>query len=399
MKVFMFRPSDRGPARRSFGGRPQFSQNRSRRRPSAHIDPQRFVRKAMPMEKVTYTPQHAFTDFAISEELKKRIIDRGYTTPTAIQDQAIPLILEGHDVVGIANTGTGKTAAFLVPLIDKVLKNEDEKVLIICPTRELAVQIRDELIRLTQRSHIFSALCIGGSALGPQIHTLKRNPQFVIGTPGRLCDLDKQRALHFGDYANIVLDEVDRMLDMGFIQPIRMIASKLPQERQTLFFSATLSSQIEGIMYAFLKEPKFVSVKTQDTAANVDQDIIRVNGRNKVDILHELLKTDGWEKVIVFARTKRGVEKLSRQLYDRSVDVAAIHGNKNQNQRQRALEMFKKNRIQVLLATDVASRGLDIDSVTHVVNFDIPESYEDYVHRIGRTGRADKTGIAITFID
>lgn len=396
----MFRPSDRGPARRSFGGRPQHQGgNRGRRRPSATIDPQRFIRKAMPIEKVTYTPQHAFTDFEISEDLKKRILDRGYTSPTAIQDQAIPLVLEGHDVVGIANTGTGKTAAFLIPLIHKVTSLADQKVLIICPTRELAVQIRDELIRLTQRSHIFSALCIGGSSLGPQIHTLKRNPQFVIGTPGRLCDLEKQRALNFEQFNTIVLDEVDRMLDMGFIQPIRHIASRLAEVKQTLFFSATLSTDIEKIMYSFLKEPKFVSVKTQDTAANVDQDIIKIQGRNKIDVLQELLHTPGWEKVIVFARTKRGVEKVARQLYQRSINVAAIHGNKNQNQRQRALEMFKKNKIQVLLATDVASRGLDIDSVTHVVNYDVPESYEDYVHRIGRTGRADKTGTAVTFID
>lgn len=395
----MFRPSDRGPARRSFGARPQHNMQRSRRRASANIDPQRFVRKASPVEQQSYTPQNQFTDFAISEDLKKRIIDRGYSTPTPIQDQVIPLILVGHDVVGIANTGTGKTAAFLVPLIHKINLDPTQKVLIICPTRELAVQIRDELIRLTQRSHIFSALCIGGSAVGPQIHTLRRNPQFVIGTPGRLCDLEEQRALRFNEYSNIVLDEVDRMLDMGFIHPIKHIAGRLPLVRQSLFFSATLSSQIEGIMYAFLKEPKFVSVKTQDTAANVDQDIIRVNGRQKVDILHELLQSPGWEKVLVFARTKRGVEKLSRMLYDRSVNSAAIHGNKNQNQRQRALEMFKKNKIQVLLATDVASRGLDIDSVTHVVNYDVPESYEDYVHRIGRTGRADKTGTAVTFID
>lgn len=395
----MFRPSNRGPARRSFGGHPQQNMQRSRRRASANLDPQRFIRKAIPVEQQTYTPQHAFTDFAISEDLKKRILDRGYTTPTAIQDQAIPLILEGHDVVGIANTGTGKTAAFLVPLIHKINQDPTQKVLIICPTRELAVQIRDELSRLTQHSSIFSALCIGGASSGPQIHTLRRNPQFVIGTPGRLCDLEEQHVLKFGQYNSIVLDEVDRMLDMGFIHPIKHIASKLPVERQSLFFSATLSPQIEGIMYAFLKDPKFVSVKTQDTSANVNQDIIRVNGRQKVDILYELLQSPGWEKVLVFARTKRGVEKLSRLLYQRSVDSAAIHGNKNQNQRQRALEMFKKNKIQVLLATDVASRGLDIDSVTHVVNYDVPESYDDYTHRIGRTGRAEKTGTAITFID
>ncbi|PIR39065.1 MAG: hypothetical protein COV34_00005, partial [Candidatus Zambryskibacteria bacterium CG10_big_fil_rev_8_21_14_0_10_42_12] len=305
----------------------------------------------------------------------------------------------GQDVVGIANTGTGKTAAFLIPLIQKILTNRTERVMIIAPTRELAVQIKEETDDLSSHLGIQSLLCIGGVSKSPQTYGLRKNPNIVIGTPGRLIDLQKLGYLSFKLYESIVLDEVDRMLDMGFIKDIKYIISQLPEKRQSLFFSATLPREIQSVMNTFLKNPVTVSVKTRETSKNVDQDVIHTNGKEKIEILHELLLQEEFSKVLVFGRTKWGMEKLSKNLAGRGFRVAAIHGNKNQSQRQRAIIDFKEHKVQVLLATDIASRGLDIPDVTHVINYDIPGSYEDYVHRIGRTGRAEKTGKALTFID
>ncbi len=346
-----------------------------------------------------YVPTHSFDSFAICDELKQNIKTQGYVAPTPIQDQTIPALLTGRDVIGIANTGTGKTAAFLIPLINKVYFNRTERVLIVAPTRELAVQIQDELKAFTKGMSIFSVLCIGGVSMQPQIMGLKRNPDVVIGTPGRLKDLKNHNRLNFAIFNNIVLDEVDRMLDMGFITDVKFIISHLPKIRQSLFFSATLPMNIQGVIHAFVQNPITVSIKTQRTPRNIDEDVIKTHGRNKFDILMELLRSDGFEKVIVFGRTKWGIEKLSKQLIDQGVRAVALHGNKNQNQRQRALDEFKQDRASVLLATDIASRGLDINDVTHVINYDLPETYEDYVHRIGRTGRAEKKGIALTFVD
>lgn len=345
-----------------------------------------------------YTPTHSFDDFLISSEIKRNIIDRGYTTPTPIQDQAIPHLLQGKDVVGVANTGTGKTAAFLIPLINKVFYNKSEKVLIIVPTRELAVQIEDEFKAMAKNMQIYSVLCIGGANMHAQISGLKRSHNFVIGTPGRLKDLKKQGKLNFSFYSTIVLDEVDRMLDMGFIHDIKMIISFLPQERHSLFFSATVSPAIQSIMKTFLNHPVTVSVKSQETATTVEQNVIKMNGRIKIDVLHDLLVQDGFDKVLIFGRTKWGMDKLAKSLTERGFTVAAIHGNKRQNQRQKALDQFKRNEVKILLATDIASRGIDIDDVTHVINYDEPASYEDYIHRIGRTGRANKKGTALTFV-
>lgn len=370
---------------------------RIRREPS--YNPLMFVKKAEVVETEAFCPQHQFNDFAIDERLKKNILDKGYTTPTPIQDQAIPVLLEGRDVVGCANTGTGKTAAFLVPLVNKVLKNKGEKVLIVAPTRELAVQIQNELHEFTHNLGLSSVLCIGGVGIGPQIRALSYNPNFVIGTPGRLKDLENQRRLYFDDYQSIVLDEVDRMLDMGFVYDVKYIISRLPKNRQSLFFSATMPAKVIGIMQEFLRNPVSIAIKTQPFSANVDQDVIRLNGRNKIEVLNNLLLNRTFQKVLVFGRTKWSMEKLSFELSRKGVPVASIHGNKSQNQRQRAIEMFKSNQIQVLVATDVASRGLDIENVTHVINYDLPQTYEDYIHRIGRTGRAGKKGVALTFFD
>lgn len=235
--------------------------------------------------------------------------------------------------------------------------------------------------------------------MGKQLFDLRRNPNFVVGTPGRLKDLEERKAIRFSAYTAIVLDEVDRMLDMGFIHDVTHIVSRLAPVRQSAFFSATTAGNVARVMQQFLKNPITVSVKTNDTMSNVAQEIVRTRGKVKVEVLHDLLIQRGFDKVLVFGRTKHGLEKLATDLTKRGFEVATIHGNKSQGQRQRSLEQFKNNRVKVLLATDVASRGLDIRNVTHVINYDLPESYEDYIHRIGRTGRANNKGIALTLVD
>lgn len=372
---------------------------RSRRQQSS-FDPSMLVKQAVvsPVVPPAYQTQHAFADFAVCEPLKQNIIRRGYVTPTPIQDQAIPHLLEGRDIIGLANTGTGKTAAFLIPLINKIYQHSG-KALIIAPTRELAVQIQDEFKLFAQGLKLYSTLCIGGASLSNQIYSLRRDNDFVIGTPGRLIDLEKRGIINMGEFESIVLDEVDHMFDMGFIQDVKYIISKLPNKRHSLFFSATLPAKLQDVVHQFLYNPVKVTIETQKASANVNQDIIKVNGQSKVDILHDLLNQEGFEKVLVFGRTKHGLNKLSQALLTRGIRVAAIHGNKSQAQRQKALAQFKRDAIQVLLATDIASRGLDIDNVTHVINYDLPQTYEDYIHRIGRTGRANKTGIALSFVD
>lgn len=392
-----FRPRFKG---RSNNNNFRRSNNNNRGR-SEQIDPALFVNKAQEEDYVeAYVPTHDFPQFLISDQLKRNIAERGYVTPTPIQDQTIPHLLEGKDVVGIANTGTGKTAAFLIPLINKILYNRSQRVLIVAPTRELAAQIQDELKMFSGNMNMFSALCIGGARINLQIQQVRRNPAFVIGTPGRLKDLINQHQLNIASFQNIVLDEVDRMMDMGFINDIRFLIAKLPAQRQSLFFSATISPQISGIMGAFLRNPVTVSVKSRETARTVDQDIVRVpKDMKKIDVLHDLLSREGFGRVLLFGRTKWGIEKLTKLLIQRGFRAASIHGNKSQGQRQRALDGFKKGDVQVLLATDVASRGLDIEDVSHVINYETPASYDDYVHRIGRTGRANKRGKALTFVE
>ncbi|MSU56196.1 MAG: DEAD/DEAH box helicase [Candidatus Taylorbacteria bacterium] len=363
-------------------------------------DVSKFVNKAVITETVEkFVSEHKFADFLIDERLKQNIITKGYVMPTPIQDRAIPHVLLGRDVVGIANTGTGKTAAFLIPLINKILKNPREGVLIMVPTRELAIQIDEELKGFIKGFKIFSVVCVGGASMSNQIRNLRYQNNFIIGTPGRLKDLVEQKYLHLEGFKTVVLDEADRMLDMGFINDMRFMMSKMSKERHTLFFSATMSREIEVLIKDFLKEPVSISVKTGDTAKNVDQDIVRTNGRHKVDVLHNLLAGSEFKKVLVFGRTKHGVEKLSKVLAERGIKAESIHGNKNLSKRRQALDLFKQSRVQVLVATDVAARGLDISDVSHVINFDLPSTYEDYVHRIGRTGRGDKKGKALTFIE
>lgn len=364
-------------------------------------DVSRFVNKG-PVEDVkeVYEPTHRFADFAIDSRIIRNIEEKGFVTPTPIQDQAIPHILEGRDIVGIANTGTGKTGTFLIPLLDKVVKDRSQRVLIIVPTRELAQQIEDEFRAFAVGSGFLSVSVVGGANINPQIRKLRQDPYFVIGTPGRLKDLMNQRELNLAKFQTVVLDEADRMLDMGFIHDMKFILSHMPSNRHTLFFSATLSREIEALIGSFLNNPVRVSVKTGDTSASVYQDVVRVeNGTTKFDTLLSLLTQPDFSRVLVFGRTKHGVEKLSQFLRDRGIRAESIHGNKTQGKRQRSLDAFKMGHAQVLVATDVAARGIDVADVSHVINYELPTTYEDYVHRIGRTGRAGKRGKALTFID
>lgn len=343
--------------------------------------------------------KHSFMDFEIDDRLKRAVVFKGYTTPSPIQDQSIPLILDGRDIVGIANTGTGKTAAFLLPLINKVLKKKDEQILIVAPTRELAIQIDQEFKDLTRGMGLFSVCCVGGVNIVGQLKELRYFNNFIIGTPGRLKDLIERGQIKLEKFKTIVLDEADQMLDMGFINDMKYLVAKMPAERHTLFFSATLSPEIEKLIGSFLNNPARVMVKTRDTSKDVEQDVVRIMpGMNKVDTLVDLLKQPGFDKVIVFCKTKHGAEKLTQMIVRQGIKAESIHGDKDHKRRQKALGLFKQDHVQALVATDVAARGLDISGVSHVINFDLPSTYTDYVHRIGRTGRAGKKGMALTFI-
>src|SRR4030042_556777 len=379
------------------------SLNRGQKRGSGgeRIDPAKFINKAVMAGEVDiFKPEHKFQDFKIDQRLKQIVAARGYKTPTPIQDRVIPYAVNGSDVVGVANTGTGKTAAFLLPLINKIILKPKEQVLIIAPTRELALQIDQEFKSFTKGMRLFSVCCVGGMSIGRQISSLRYKYNVIIGTPGRLKDLIERKMINLSRFNNVVLDEADRMLDMGFINDTRFIMSGTPKDRQVFFFAATLSHDIERLIKEFLRDPIRVSVKTRDTARNVEQDIIRIErGKTKLDVLNELLNQIEFNKVLIFGRTKHGVERLSQTLSGNGFRVESIHGNKNNSQRQRALGLFKNNNVQVLVATDVAARGLDIADISHVINYDIPATYTDYIHRIGRTGRGDQRGMALKFIE
>lgn len=395
------RPARGGKARQFTGGNRRSSAKRGpmKGRPiAAH----RFVNRAVEREpEAPYQPTHSFADFALNAKTKSTLEYLGFTAPSAIQDQAIPLALEGRDVIGLANTGTGKTAAFLLPIIEKLSKQPiRNSVLILSPTRELAQQIEAEFRRFAAGQKLYSAVCVGGANIGRQIRDLQRNPHVIIATPGRLKDLLDRRAVVLGDVNTFVLDEADRMLDMGFVRDIQAVAALLPIQRQTLCFSATMTPEVQTIMNELMQEPEVVSVRQGETSDHIDQDIIEATDKaDKLAKLIEVLEHDSTERTIVFCETKFGAQRLSDRLTAEGLPSVAIHGNKSQSQRERALRQFKNHEVNVMVATDVAARGLDIPSVSHVINFDPPRVYEDYVHRIGRTGRAGQTGKALTFVE
>ncbi len=345
-----------------------------------------------------YIPENTFTSFKIDERLKQNISEAGYINPTIIQDKSINSILDGSDLVGIANTGTGKTAAFLLPLIDKVLKNKKEMVIILAPTRELAVQINNEFKNFTKGLKLWSICCVGGMPIYNQIKDFRYEHNFVIGTPGRLKDLIDRKVLNIKEFKTIVLDESDRMLDMGFVNDMKFLMNEMPKPHQTIFFSATEANAVNNIIKNFLIDPVFVKVKTRDTAESIDQDVVYINGKDKLNVLHDLLLKPELEKVIIFGATKSGVDRIHKNLKILGHNSIAIHGDKRPRERNFALKIFKENKANILIATDVAARGLDVPNVSHVINYDLPATYEDYIHRIGRTGRGGKLGKALTFV-
>lgn len=392
----------RNSAPSRFGGRGGFGGGRGRR-PQTSVNVERIIEEekakavhAGPVEVVKI--EHAFADFPFLPRIHQNLEARGYKIPSPIQDRSIPVALAGSDLIGLAATGTGKTAAFLLPLLDKVLRKPGERVLVIAPTRELAVQIDEELQKFAVGTHARGAVCIGGSPMGRQIRQCRELPPFVIGTPGRLKDLSDQRVLKFSDFRNVVLDEVDRMLDMGFIVPIREIMRQTPGDRQTLLFSATMPPEIRKLAAEFLRNPVTVEIASNNSSSNVEQEVIRVEPAKKFDALCELLARPEMARVLVFNETKHGAEKLAKLLAHAGFAADAIHGGRSQPQRQRALTAFKTGQAKILVATDVAARGIDVKGISHVVNYTAPRTREDYVHRVGRTGRAGETGKAYTFV-
>ncbi len=384
---------------RSGGGRS--GGGRGNRFEGKKIGHEKYIAKSETMEQINhYVPSTSFDALPIDSKIKINIAEKGYTHPTEIQDKTIKHIMAGKDVVGLAGTGQGKTAAFLIPLMQKALDNQETQVLIIVPTRELATQIYEEFRTLNNGTFLRAETVIGGASAYRQISGLRRNPQFVIGTPGRLKDLEDRKVLRLENFNTIVLDEVDRMLDMGFVDEIKALISKLRSSRQSLFFSATMDGPAEKIAHSLLHDPVTIEIARTSPAKSVDQDIIKI-GRDgsKIDELVKIIEKEANQKILVFTKTKREADRVSDNLYDRGIKVEAIHGDKSQYIRNKVISKFKHDEIHILIATDVAARGLDIPDITLVINYDEPMTYEDYIHRIGRTGRYGKKGKALTFVD
>ena len=384
-----------GSSRRRNFGRGRGASSKGQR-----IDESRFVNKSSVVNStLAYEPKYSFADFEIDNRLKENIAKKGFTKPTSIQDKTIPEILSGKDVAGLADTGTGKTAAFLIPLINKILKDKSQRILIMAPTRELALQINAESMDFCKGLGIYSVEAVGGESIREQIYQIRRGFNLLIGTPGRLRDLADRKAVNLGIFQNVVLDEADRMLDMGFLPDVKFLLGLLRKERQTIFFSATFPQEINDLTKQFSQNSIKIETKIRDTSSDVDQDIVRIGlSDNKIEILEELLKKEEFKKVLIFGKTKVGVQHVADELSKHGFIAEAIHGDKYQASREKTLRAFKQGRVNILVATDVAARGLDIPNVTHVINYDLPSTYEDYIHRIGRTGRAGKKGNALTFI-
>ena len=389
----------RSSSSRSSGGRGRSGGGGRGGRKMPTFNPSQFINKnPVEVKEEVYTAKYTFADFDLDERLLSHLDSMGIKIPSPIQDQTILPGLKGRDVVGLAETGTGKTAAFLIPLIQKTLANPETRSIILAPTRELAIQIADELRNLTKGMRIFSVTCVGGMNIRPQIVGLRRDHNFVIGTPGRVLDLVNRGNIQTSRMDTVVLDEADRMLDMGFINDMKAILQATPADRQTLFFSATMDKKTEKLIHDFLIKPVIVSVKKKDVTNSIAQDVITHGHHNKFDTLLELFANPEFDRVIIFGSMKHSVEKLSQELTKAGIKATSIHGNKNHTQRQRALNAFKKGDMRVLVATDVAARGIHVDDVSHVINYDLPQTFEDYVHRIGRTGRGTKRGMALTFV-
>ena len=343
-----------------------------------------------------------FTTLGLGSKLSQALKEKGYVEPTPIQAKAIPVILSGRDVIGVAQTGTGKTAAFVLPILEQLAATPPGRAmraLVIAPTRELVAQIEENVRAYGRHLPLRYATVFGGVGEGPQIQALRRGVDLVVATPGRLIDLMEQRHVDFAALKVLVLDEADRMLDMGFLPAIRKIVSKTPPSRQTLLFSATMSKEIEGVTKEVLKSPVLVEIGARSTPAEaVTQYVVEVSPAGKIPALIHLLKDAALESVLVFSRTKHGADRIGRKLGAAGIPTATLHSNRTQGQRLLALKRFRSGDVRVLIATDIAARGIDVDGISHVINFDFPPQPEDYVHRIGRTGRAQAIGDAISFV-
>lgn len=345
-----------------------------------------------------------FKTFGLSDPLVQGILATGYTAPTEIQSQAIPIALDGHDVIGCAQTGTGKTAAFVLPILNRLAHKKNRhkkgiKSLILTPTRELAVQIEQSILGYGRFLHLRTLAIYGGVSIENQLRALRRGVDIVVATPGRLLDHMQRDSVRFDAIEVLVLDEADRMLDMGFIRDVRKIVDTLPTNRQTMLFSATISPEIKGLSAGMQKSPKMIQIgRPQNPIETVTQHVYPVEKSQKIDLLLHMLKNSPMYSVLVFSRTKHGADKITRRLERSGIVSVAIHSGRSQGQRQRALDGFKSGKYQVMVATDIAARGIDISGISHVINFDVPAFAEDYIHRIGRTGRATATGDAITFV-
>ncbi len=366
------------------------------------INPMAFVRKATENSEDSYIASRDIKNLPVHRSIIANLLNKGYQTPTEIQDRTLEAILEGKDLMGLAQTGTGKTAAFLVPLINNLLNNKAAfQVLVVAPTRELAMQTDSEFQKIARGLNLFSISLIGGTSVNMDLRKLRRPCHFVIGTPGRLTDMVRQGALDLNNFTTIVLDEFDRLLDMGFSQDINQLVDGMSNRQQTILFSATEDKSQKQLLNKLLDSPVEIRIlKGNASPGSIDQDIVSVkNGENKMDVLLSMLGDKTFEKVLVFAETKRWVSRICRDLRRAGIKADEIHGNKSQNYRINALNSFKKMKIQVLVATDVAARGLDISQVSHVINYQQPRNMDSYIHRIGRTGRAGRSGKAITFIN
>ncbi|MCF8237587.1 MAG: DEAD/DEAH box helicase [Saprospiraceae bacterium] len=369
---------------------------------SAEIPHYKFIQAALPKEEEPTIETRPYSSLDLHPDLQRVIASKGYTHTTPIQDQAIEPGIAGRDILGIAQTGTGKTAAFLIPMIQMWLVDPDfPSALVTVPTRELALQVEDEFRSLTKGLGMYSATFIGGGSVSADVRKLQQGHHLIVGTPGRLLDLTQRRALNLRPFTTLVLDEFDRMLDMGFINDVKKIIELMPNRHQTMLFSATIDKSQQPYIQELLTEPVTVQVNSgAQTAEHIEQDVIRIEpGMDKFQMLEDLLHKPEMEKVLVFLETKHRVDKLTTKLVRSGFKAQQIHGNKSQSQRQRALESFRSGRSSILVATDVASRGLDISDVTHVINFETPKTFDSYIHRIGRTGRAGKAGKAFTFVE
>lgn len=389
-------------------GAPQFKKDRRNKPKKAkqvsNLDPKLLAKKAVQTETKDFRAERTFDEMPIHNKLKALLKTKGFERPSEIQDRTLESLLEGKDLLGIAQTGTGKTGAFLIPIIEELIRNPIQNktyALIMAPTRELATQIQDEFKSMTKGLNLFSSCFIGGTNINTDFRNLRRTPHIIIATPGRLLDLVNRNAFKLTNVHTLVLDEFDRMLDMGFINDVKKTLQLMKNRKHTLLFSATLDKKQQGFIDGILHNPVTVKVSNGATTGDhIEQEVIYMEqGEDKFEKLLNLMEAEGMEKLLIFEEAKFRVKKLTAQLNKKGIKADEIHGNKTQNARQNALNKFKQGKVDVLVATDVAARGLDVSDVTHVINYQLPMTFDSYIHRIGRTGRAGKAGKAYTFVD